>query len=156
MPTKKSGNRNNELTTVNTMSDDERKQCIAVDLLEYVKKTEIPILSEYCAENDLYEEYLLQYSSDSPALQTIIRILENKKRAALERKIYSAELNATIGAHLMKTWHEIVIPEAPPKIRNIDFTQFDEAGISREQQDIYYSVLRDFYTYENFVKDKKT
>jgi hypothetical protein len=39
-------------------------------------------------------------------LQELLELLETKKRGALERMIYAAQLNATIGANLLKTWRE--------------------------------------------------
>ena len=124
------------------MSDEEKGQCVASVLLDYVKKTEIPILSEFCVQNDLYEEFLLQYSNDSSYLRTAILFLENKKRASLERKIYSGELNATIGAHLMKTWREIVVPEPPAKFRVATITELDELDLTNEEIAIYAKINR--------------
>jgi hypothetical protein len=115
---------------------------VAIHLLAYTRSTEIPILSEYCADNDLYEEYLLNLATDSLTLMGAVKLLETKKRAALERKIYNAELNATIGAHLLKLWRETTIPEPPPKLRSVTFDELWELELSDEEIDIFSRIER--------------
>jgi len=111
-------------------------------LREYVFVTEVPILAEFCAESNMYEEFILKLAQDDMMLLLIIKILENKKRAALERKIYAQELNATIGAHLLKTWREAVQPEAPAKLRVASLIELDELGLSDQEIKIYCDVQR--------------
>ena len=77
-------------------------ELIAIDILSYVKNTEIPLLAEYAAQNDLHELYFQQLAAADELLDAALRILETKKRAALERSLYSGELNATVGVHLIK------------------------------------------------------
>ena len=70
----------------------------------YISATDIPILGEFCYKIGL-DEALLTKIKDTE-LKNLLTRLENKKKAALERRIYDAELNATIGSHLLKTWRE--------------------------------------------------
>jgi len=71
------------------------------NLLEYTENTEIPIMTEFYAKNNIFRENLTMGIA-----KMLIKLCEQKKRAALERKIYSGELNATIGVQLLKQWRE--------------------------------------------------
>jgi hypothetical protein len=53
---------------------------------------------------DIFMDLSLKPGNDH--LRELLKLLETKKRGALERMIYGAELNATIGANLLKTWRE--------------------------------------------------
>lgn len=81
------------------------------ELSEYLAKTEIPILQEFCSQYGYTEEKINEKRSE-PIIKELLERLETKKRGALERMIYSGELNATIGAHLLKAWREL---PPPPK-----------------------------------------
>jgi hypothetical protein len=96
-------------------------------LIEYIEETEIPILSEYCAYIGVYEDIFKKHCDDEKT-QFLLKILENKKRAALERKIYSGELNATIGGQLLKRWNEEMRPEEK-KPTHIPLTIYELAGM---------------------------
>jgi len=119
------------------------KNELAAALMKYIQETEVPILSEFCVQCSIYESAVKGLCSESELLRFAVNSLENKKRAALERKIYSQELNATIGAHLLKRWHEEA--QAPPpeiKYRCYSLEELDEAGISREHQEILFEIER--------------
>jgi hypothetical protein len=143
--TQKSKTRNKRSVADLQQIDPEQLPLILTNLLtDYIKKTDIPILSEFCAELDIYEEALLMFCSDSKELRMMIKILENKKRAALERKIYTQELNATIGANLLKTWreNESVIPEQQPKVRHLTPSELIDLGTTEEEYIIYSDLVR--------------
>jgi len=79
---------------------------IISELTPYIDETEIPILGEFCAAKKYVEDLVIVLGAKDRHLGLILRILESKKRSSLERRIYEGELNATIGAHLLKTWRE--------------------------------------------------
>ena len=83
---------------------------IAKQLNEYIAETEIPILSEFCSKYGYFEDLITAAASDD-TIKIMLKLLEAKKRGRLERMIYTGELNATIGAHLIKSWKEF----EPPK-----------------------------------------
>jgi hypothetical protein len=112
---------------------------ILAELIGYTKKTEIPIFEEFCAELGVIPEFIINIDNDS--IRTAIKILENKKKATLERKIYDAQLNATIGANLLKSWREESGKPTPLTIHQIaNGHQLREAGLSEEEIDFYYEI----------------
>ena len=117
-------------------------EAVANSLTEYVKETDVPILAEYAANTGLYEELILQFAFQSQEISFAIKLLENKKRAALERRIYEAELNATIGSQLLKSWREIVVPEPPPKYRYVSVMELVELGLTDQEMEIYSDIQR--------------
>ena len=84
---------------------------IAEQLNEYINKTEIPILSEFCSEYGYFEDLITSAAASDDAIKIMLKLFEAKKRGKLERMIYTGELNATIGAHLMKSWKEFELPK---------------------------------------------
>jgi hypothetical protein len=122
---------------------------LVIAMVSYIEKTEIPIIAEFCAELYIFEEFLLTEAAKSQTLQRTIKLLENKKRAALERKIYTSELNATIGANLLKTWREEK-PEIPTAThRAVTIFDFDNIGISEAEQKIIHNALLCLSTKKN-------
>jgi len=142
MQNTKKRDRKSVATLQQTVEPTTPAECIAIDLMEYTKQTDVPILAEYCAKNELYEDFLLNLASKSKKLSISVKILQNKKRAALERKIYTAELNATIGVHLLKQWSEPVIPELP-RLRVATMDELFELKLSSEEIKIYSDVSRE-------------
>jgi hypothetical protein len=95
-----------------------RKDKILLNKLsKYIDETETPILCEFCAENKILEDYFYLHEDEAEA-KRILKLLEQKKRASLERKIYEGKLNATVGTHLIKSWHE----KNPEKITEAEST----------------------------------
>ena len=141
MPQEKKASNRKSVASLQPFSPEALPKAIAVTLTEYISKTELPILSEFCVEYDLYEELIIAMCPESKEIYHAIKILENKKRAALERKIYTSELNATIGAHLMKNWAEIVVPEKQ-KYRVALLIELDELELTSEEIKIYSDINR--------------
>jgi hypothetical protein len=86
--------------------DEKFRRAVGKKLDEYIKATEIPILGEFSVSIGFSEWRIKAEAEESKYLQYLVSYLESKKKAALERKIYNGELNATIGANLLKTWRE--------------------------------------------------
>jgi hypothetical protein len=129
--------------TVCSIEPGTKLEDVAINLLSYIQDTEVPILSEYCASISIYEEVLQLLANNSEPLKTVLKILENKKRAALERKIYTAELNATIGAHLLKIWHESKPDIREPKVyKPFSIAEMDAAGFSNAEINVFCDLLR--------------
>jgi hypothetical protein len=80
------------------------------DIQTYLNETKVPILGEFCIKYDYSEE---EFDNDE-TLAIIKKMFERRKRVALERMIYSGELNATIGALLLKKWQETEVPKQMP------------------------------------------
>lgn len=89
---------------------------IIVSLRDYLTNTDLPILAEYCANHNYPVKNVLAAAAENKIIDMFITLIETKKRAALERMIYTGQLNATIGLHLLKTWQDYKIPpqELPP------------------------------------------
>jgi len=130
------------------VKSEELPSAIAAGLMAYTNQTETPILSEYCAEVLLYEEFILSMAANSGEIELAVKILENKKRASLERKIYTQELNATIGANLLKSWREEITPEQAPKLRSATVLELHEVGASNEEIKIFFDIIRKLETRE--------
>jgi len=94
------------MTDLENIKPEEFTKTLNMLLLAYINETEVPILSEFCALLNLWEEYIFDLADKSNIINATIKVLENKKRSALERKIYTGELNATIGGNLLKSWRE--------------------------------------------------
>jgi hypothetical protein len=121
---------------------DDLAECLAVDLMSYINKTDVPILAEYCAENKVYEDFILKHAKESLELQTAVAILETKKRGTLERMIYTSEINATIGGQLIKSWRETVLTEPPPKYRSATVEELDALELTDEEIQLYSRIQR--------------
>lgn len=81
-------------------------EVVAAELLAYAAGEDVPIIAEFCARLVISEKILLALATQSATLATALDVVDTKKRASLERRIYSTELNATIGANLLKSWRE--------------------------------------------------
>jgi hypothetical protein len=79
---------------------------ISSEMGKYVSETQTPLLSEFCANYGYLDEIVKGLSRQDERLRLTLMALEGKKRSSLERRIYEGELNATIGAHLLKSWRE--------------------------------------------------
>jgi len=97
-------------------------------LLGYIDKTDLPILEEFCVQQKISLEEFLESANDK--IRELLKLLETKKRATLERMIYSGQLNATIGAHLIKYWRECESREAETvsKIKGLLAAVKNQAG----------------------------
>jgi len=87
---------------------------IIASLREYIINTDLPILREFCAENNYPEENIISLAAENRLIGIFLNLMETKKRAKLERMIYNGELNATIGLHLLKSWGEVKLPDKLP------------------------------------------
>lgn len=139
--TKKTRTRKSVANLQQSVSASEIPKYIALELMTYIQATETPILSEFCAQNYIYQEFLLKLAQEDPNIKTCVQILETKKRAALERKIYTQELNATIGGQLLKSWREIV-PEAEPKFRVASIEELDALELTDAEIKTYAKINR--------------
>ena len=69
-----------------------------IALNEYTKKTDIPILKEFCYQNDIPSNHIYDYKEFSES----IRLLINKKEAQLERLGLKGETNPTLTVFSLK------------------------------------------------------
>jgi hypothetical protein len=81
-------------------------QKISGQLELYFTETEVPIFEEFCTLFGYPTNFVLNISEENVRLKVLLDMMKTKKRASLERKIYNSEINATIGAQLMKSWRE--------------------------------------------------
>jgi len=81
-------------------------QKISSELEIYFTETEVPIFQEFCTLYGYPTAFVLNIAEKNVRLKVLLDMMATKKRAALERKIYNSELNATIGSQLMKSWRE--------------------------------------------------
>ena len=82
------------------MSDKE----LIKELELYIEATEIPILHEFCVRVGLRDPFSDIYMRDNKELKKLYDVAKTKKRAALERKIYNNEMNATISVAILKSY----------------------------------------------------
>jgi hypothetical protein len=116
--------------------------------MSYISKTEIPILAEYAADVGVPEYYLRSLAAVEVEFEYALKILETKKRAALERKIYSGELNATIGTHVLKMWREEPPPKPIAELRTAAPQELWELGLSDWEVEMYGRVQRELIARE--------
>ena len=71
---------------------------LAASLNDYVERTEIPILKEWCVINGNLSKYIYEL----PGLSDAIKRCIEKKESQLERKALSGEINVTMAIFSLK------------------------------------------------------
>lgn len=78
------------------------REKIAKDLLEYTRKTDIPIVAEFCYEQGLRRDYLYQMSWETPVLANSIKLCILKKEFMLEKLALQNKVNTTMAIFSLK------------------------------------------------------
>lgn len=84
---------------------DEQKNEILRKLLEYIAKTDIPILAEFSYQNNVRRQYLYE----NPLFSDAIKGLIEKKESQLERKALNKEIDKIMAIFSLKQlgWRDI-------------------------------------------------
>jgi hypothetical protein len=120
---------------------------ISAHFFTYITETDLPIAEEYFVRYGINAQMADYMTSENKLFAMCVELLETKRRAALERMIFSGELNATIGSQMLKSWREEEkesgdTGKAGNSYLDITHSELDALGLFGDEREAFISVLR--------------
>jgi len=78
------------------------KSDLKVKIQEYISKTKIPILVEFCYQYPISKSYLYALADEDEELKDSIKLLITKKEASLERETLDGNVDKTMAIFSLK------------------------------------------------------